>query len=81
MGIHGLHMNHGSSGGFVNNGNDDNDHNDVFPDGAVIVDVGEPECAAYFTAFTQQMVPTAGMGNQAEGAHEIETTDDGSLAG
>lgn len=75
-------MNQGSSGGFINNGHDDhNDHNDVWQDGAVLVDLGEPEWAGYFTAFTQQKVPTDGRGNPASGSHGITDSDDGSMAG
>jgi uncharacterized protein YukJ len=81
LGIHDVHMNQGSKKPFLNNGADDhNDHNDVWQDGAVIVDVQQPELAGYFTAFTQQMVPTDKLGNPAPGSHEIETSDDGSLA-
>jgi uncharacterized protein DUF2278 len=82
LGIHDVHMNQGSSGSFLNNGRDDhNDHNAVWQDGGVMVDFGDPEMAAYFTAFTQQNVPTDGLGNPAKGAHGIEDADDGSLAG
>ncbi len=71
-GIHDIHMNQGSTGQFLNNGKDDhNDHNDVWQDGAVIVDQGEPELAAYFTAFTQQLVPTDALGNPVNGAQPI----------
>jgi uncharacterized protein YukJ len=81
-GIHDVHMNQGSSGSFLNNGRDDhNDHNDIWQDGAVIVDFGEPECSAYFTAFTQQMVPTDDLGNPDKQSHEIQDSDPGSLAG
>jgi len=81
-GIHDVHMNQGSSGGFINNGHDDhNDHNDVWQDGAVLVDLGEPEWAGYFTAFTQQKVPTEGLGNPASSSHGITDSDDGSMAG
>jgi len=80
-GIHDVHMNQGSSGGFLNNGHDDhNDHNDVWQDGAVLVDVGEPEWAAYFTAFTQQNVPTDDLGNPAGDSHGILDSDVGGMA-
>jgi uncharacterized protein YukJ len=80
-GVHDVHMNQGSRGSFLNNGVDDhNDHNDVWQDGGVIVDVGQPEFAAYFTAFTQQFVPTDNLGNPAANAHPITIADDGSLA-
>jgi len=71
-GIHDVHMNQGSSGSFINNGVDDhNDHNDIWQDGAVLVDLGEPEWAGYFTAFTQQLVPTDDFGNPKRGGHPI----------
>lgn len=71
-GIHDVHMNQGSTGSFLNNGVDDhNDHNDIWQDGAVLVDVGEPEWAGYFTAFTQQLVPTDDLGNPKRGGHPI----------
>jgi uncharacterized protein YukJ len=77
-GIHDVHMNQGSSGGFLNNGHDDhNDHNDVWQDGAVLVDVGQPEWAAYFTAFSQQNVPTDILGNPAGDSHGITDEDVG----
>jgi hypothetical protein len=83
LGIHDVHMNQGSqSDAFLNNGTDDhNDHNDIWQDGAVLVDVGEPEWAGYFTAFTQQLVPTDELGNPAGDSHPIEDSDPGSLAG
>jgi uncharacterized protein YukJ len=81
-GIHDVHMNQGSSGSFINNGQDNhNDHNDIWQDGAVFVDLGQPEWAAYFTAFTQQDVPTDNLGNPAQDSHEIDDDDPGSLAG
>jgi uncharacterized protein YukJ len=81
-GIHDVHMNQGSGGKFINDGSDNhNDHNDVWQDGGVIVDVGQPAFAAYFTAFTQQFVPTDNLGNPTSGGHPISTSDDGSLAG
>src|SRR5262249_32298174 len=81
-GIHDVHMNQGSSGSFLNNGRDDhNDHNEIWQDGAVIVDFGQPECSAYFTAFTQQMVPTDDLGNPEKQSHEIQDSDPGSLDG
>jgi uncharacterized protein YukJ len=81
-GIHDVHMNQGSSGGFLNNGRDDhNDHNDVWQDGAVLVDLGQPEWAGYFTAFTQQNVPTDELGNPVADSHPIQDSDPGSLAG
>ena len=63
-GLHDVHLNQGSTKGFIHRpGNDGNDHNDVWQDGAVMVDIGEPEWAAYFSAFNQQMVPTDDLGN------------------
>jgi uncharacterized protein YukJ len=77
-GIHDTHMNQGSTKGFLHvAGDDSNDHNDVWQDGAVIVDLGmpadEPEVeksdwVAYFAAFNQQLAPTDELGNPMEGA-------------
>ena len=79
-GIHDVHMNQGSSGAFLNNGRDDhNDHNDVWQDGAVLVDLGQPEWAGYFTAFTQQQVPTDDLGNATGDSHPLTDDDPGSL--
>jgi uncharacterized protein YukJ len=78
VGIHDVHMNQGSTGAFFNHGTDANDHNDVWQDGAVLIDFGDPEWAAYFTAFTQQLVPTDDLGNPEDGAHEITDDDPGS---
>jgi uncharacterized protein YukJ len=81
-GIHDVHLNQGSSGGFVHQpGNDRNDHNDIWQDGAVLVDLGQPEWAAYFTAFTQQKVPTDDLGNPGAGSHGIADSDPGSMIG
>lgn len=71
-GIHDTHMNQGSTGGFIHReGDDSNDHNDIWQDGALFVDVGEPEWAAYFAAFNQQLVPTDDLGNPKRGAETI----------
>jgi uncharacterized protein YukJ len=79
FGIHDVHMNQGSQGSFLNNGvNDHNDHNDIWQDGAVIVDTQQPELAAYFTVFTQQLVPTDKLGNPDADSHPVELADDGS---
>jgi uncharacterized protein YukJ len=79
-GVHDVHMNQGSQPPFLNDGVDDNnDHNDIWQDGAVMVDVGAPEFAAYFTAFTQQLVPTDNLGNPVADSHPMTTADDGSL--
>jgi uncharacterized protein YukJ len=81
-GIHDVHMNQGSRGQFLNNGVDDhNDHNDIWQDGAVLVNLGEEGWAAYFTAFTQQEVPTDKLGNPVDDSHPILDPDSGSLAG
>jgi uncharacterized protein YukJ len=81
-GIHDVHMNQGSRGQFLNNGVDDhNDHNDIWQDGAVLVNLGEDGWAGYFTAFTQQEVPTDMLGNPVNDSHPILDSDSGSLAG
>jgi hypothetical protein len=56
---------------FTNPGEDSNDHNDIWQDGAVLVDIGEPEWAAYFSAFNQQLVPTDELGNPLPGGTTI----------
>jgi uncharacterized protein YukJ len=72
-GIHDTHMNQGSTKSFIHRpGNDSNDHNDVWQDGAVIVDLQEQEWAAYFAAFNQQLVPTDELGNPLADAHSIQ---------
>jgi uncharacterized protein YukJ len=79
FGIHDVHMNQGSQGSFLNNGVDDHsDHNDIWQDGAVIVDTQQPELAAYFTVFSQQLVPTDKLGNPDADSHPVELADDGS---
>lgn len=71
-GIHDVHLNQGSSKGFIHRpDNDSNDHNDVWQDGALMVDIGEPEWAAYFSAFNQQLVPTDDLGNPLPGGTTI----------
>jgi uncharacterized protein YukJ len=71
-GIHDSHMNQGSTKGFLHHpGKDTNDHNDVWQDGAIIVDLGLPEWAAYFAAFNQQLVPTDQLGNPKPDAKPI----------
>jgi uncharacterized protein YukJ len=63
-GIHDTHMNQGSTKGFIHRpGDDSNDHNDIWQDGALIVDIGAPQWAGYFSAFNQQLVPTDELGN------------------
>jgi uncharacterized protein YukJ len=83
FGIHDVHMSQGStSRAFLNDVRDDyNDHNDIWQDGAVLVDLHEPQWAAYFTAFTQQLVPTDELGNPSDDSHGIQDGDDGSLVG
>lgn len=72
FGIHDTHMNQGSTGGYIHRAGDDRtDHNDIWQDGAVFVDVGEPEWAAYFAAFDQQLAPTDDLGNPMPGARTI----------
>ena len=79
-GIHDVHMNQGSTGSFINTGSGDRgDHDRTWEDGAVFVDLGAGKWAAYFTAFTQQMVPTDQLGNPVDDPHEIDVGDDGSL--
>jgi uncharacterized protein YukJ len=71
-GIHDVHLNQGSTKSFVHRpGDDSNDHNDVWQDGAVLVDTGEPEWSAYFSAFNQQLVPTDDLGNPLPGGSTI----------
>jgi uncharacterized protein YukJ len=71
-GIHDVHLNQGSTKSFIHRpGTDSNDHNDIWQDGAVMVDVGEPEWAAYFSAFNQQLVPTDDLGNPLPGGTTI----------
>lgn len=81
LGVHDVHMNQGSSAPFFYDGeNDDNDHNDVWQDGAVFVELDRGEFAAYVTAFTQQLVPTDELGNPKHDGHRTSVADDGSLA-
>ena len=71
-GLHDVHLNQGSTKGFIHRPDDDsNDHNDIWQDGAVLIDIGEPEWAAYFSAFNQQMVPTDDLGNPLPGSTTI----------
>ena len=81
-GIHDVRMNQGSSGSFLNHGEDDhNDHNDIWQDGAVLIDSGDERWAGYFTAFTQQTVPTDDLGNPTDDGHTIDDSDPDSQAG
>ncbi|MGS0893778.1 DUF2278 family protein [Burkholderia stagnalis] len=72
-GIHDTHMNQGSTGSnyLHRAGDDHNDHNDVWQDGALIVRVSDTQWAAYFAAFEQQAVPTDALGNPLPGAGPI----------
>ena len=71
-GLHDTHMNQGSTGSFLHRPDDDsNDHNDVWQDGALLVDLGQPEWAAYFAAFNKQLVPTDDLGNPQPNAQTI----------
>ncbi|WP_323121009.1 DUF2278 family protein [Burkholderia alba] len=72
-GIHDTHMNQGSTGVHFQHraGDDGNDHNDVWQDGALLVDLGGAQWAAYFAAFEQQAVPTDSLGNPLPGAGPI----------
>jgi uncharacterized protein YukJ len=55
-GIHDTHMNQGSTKGFIHRpGDDSNDHNDIWQDGALMVDLGDHQWAAYLSAFGQQL--------------------------
>ena len=68
-GIHDVQMNQGSSGSFVNNSRDDhNDHNDIWQDGAVVVDLGQPECAASFRRLRSKLFPPIISGIPCQGA-------------
>lgn len=63
-GVHDIHMNQGSKGAFIHRpGDDSNDHNDIWQDGALLVDLGEPQWALYVAAFDQQYLPTDDLGN------------------
>ncbi|CAB3801925.1 hypothetical protein LMG28688_05466 [Paraburkholderia caffeinitolerans] len=63
-GLHDVHMNQGSKGEFIHRpGDDSNDHNDIWQDGALLVDLGAPQWALYVAAFDQQWLPTDDLGN------------------
>ncbi|WP_420383424.1 DUF2278 family protein [Novosphingobium sp.] len=73
LGIHDTHMNQGSVGSYIHAADDDhNDHNDIWQDGALVVDLGEPEWTAYFAAFDQQLVPTTDLGNPEPDAKPLD---------
>ena len=67
-GVHDVHMNQGSSGAHFQHrpGDDSNDHNDVWQDGAVLVKRGDQGWAGYFSMFTQQTTVTDDLGNPKE---------------
>jgi uncharacterized protein YukJ len=80
-GVHDVHMNQGSTGHYIHRpGGHANEQNEVWQDGAVLVDLGKPEWSAYFTAFTNQKVPTDDLGNPVAGSHGIAEGDDGGVA-
>ena len=63
-GMHDIHFNQGSRGRFRHRANDDhNDHNDVWQDGALLLNRGADGWAAYFSMFTQQSTQTDALGN------------------
>jgi uncharacterized protein YukJ len=71
-GIHDVHMNQGSRGRYIHHqGNDRNDHNDIWQDGALMIDAGEGGWVAYFSAFTNQTIPTDQLGNPLPGGHTV----------
>ncbi len=72
-GIHDTHLNQGSAGPHYAHraGDDSNDHNDVWQDGALLVNLGAAHWAAYFAAFDQQTVPTDALGNPQPGGGPI----------
>ena len=75
-GIHDVHMNQGSRAPYLHVAKDGND---VWQDGAVLFDFGDPQWIGYFTAFTQQAVPTNDVGDPVSGSHGISDKDVGSL--
>lgn len=68
-GAHDIHMNQGSTGdAYRNDGVEPPPHwdgNDIWQDGALIIDRGQQGLAAYFARFTQQVTPTDDRGNPA----------------
>jgi uncharacterized protein YukJ len=71
-GVHDVHMNQGSRGRYIHRqGNDRNDHDDIWQDGALMIDFGEGNWVAYFAAFTNQTIPTDGLGNPLPGGHSV----------
>ncbi len=71
-GVHDVHMNQGSRDRYIHRAGDDrNDHNDIWQDGALMLDLGVAGWVAYFSAFMQQTVPTDELGNPVSGGHTI----------
>jgi uncharacterized protein YukJ len=74
-GVHDTHMNQGSRKGFINKpddpSNDRKDHNDIWQDGAVIVQITDTQWIAYFAAFDQQWLPTDDDGNPEPGSKSV----------
>jgi len=70
-GMHDIHMNQGSSGNHFRHvaGVDEDahgkfiDHNDIWQDGAIVVDTGNNGWAAFFTRFNQQSLDNDDLGN------------------
>ncbi|MET2831215.1 DUF2278 family protein [Mesorhizobium shangrilense] len=73
-GIHDTHMNQGSTGKqFAHRkGDDRNDHNDIWQDGAVLFATSADRWAGYFAAFEHQLVPTDALGNPTADSKPIE---------
>jgi uncharacterized protein YukJ len=83
-GIHDTHMNQGSTGEYLNPADPDPevaaelkkvqvnpDGNQIWQDGALLIDTGDGTWAAYFAAFDQQFLPTNDYGNPAEGSKPV----------
>jgi uncharacterized protein YukJ len=71
-GIHDVHMNQGSRGRYIHlKGSDRNDHNDIWQDGALMIDFGAGNWVSYFAAFTNQTIPTDDLGNPLPGGHSV----------
>lgn len=71
-GIHDVHMNQGSTKQFLHRpDNDRNDHNDIWQDGGLLIDLGTGPWGAYFSAFQQQYVPTDDLGNPVKDAKPV----------
>ena len=82
-GIHDTHMNQGSTGAYLNPADPDSsvqaqlnhvhpspDHNDIWQDGALLIDTGT-DWTAYFAAFAQQFLPTDDYGNPTSDARPV----------